>query len=118
MTWQNYLDDQQSKFVEDLLDFVRIPSVSAAKENFDDVVRAGNWVVSRLKQAGIANARMMKTETHPIVYGDWLQAGSDKPTVLIYGHFDVQPAEPLNLWDSPPFEPILVGGTIRGRGGV
>lgn len=116
MTWQNYLDDQQSKFVEDLLDFVRIPSVSAAKENFDDVVRAGNWVVSRLKQAGIANARMMKTETHPIVYGDWLQAGSDKPTVLIYGHFDVQPAEPLNLWDSPPFEPILVGGTIRGRG--
>ncbi|MDG1935291.1 MAG: hypothetical protein P8I83_02560 [Paracoccaceae bacterium] len=97
MRWQNYLDDQQSSFVEDLLDFVRIPSVSADNEHFDDVVRAGNWVVGRLQKAGIANARMMETETHPIVYGDWMLAGSDKLTVLIYGHFDVQPAEPFDL---------------------
>ena len=116
MNWQNYLDDQQAKFVEDLLDFIRIPSVSAAKEHFDDVVRAGNWVVRRLQQAGITNARMMETASHPIVYGDWLQAGHDKPTVLIYGHFDVQPADPLDLWDSPPFDPIVVDGTVRGRG--
>ena len=116
MRWQNYLDDQQSSFVEDLLDFVRIPSVSADNEHFDDVVRAGKWVVGRLQKAGIANARMMETETHPIVYGDWMLAGSDKLTVLIYGHFDVQPAEPFDLWDSPPFEPIVVDGAVRGRG--
>lgn len=116
MTWQIYLQDQQSNFVEDLLEFVRIPSVSAVKEHFDDVVKAGNWVVSRLQRAGIANARMMATETHPIVYGDWMDAGSDKPTILIYGHFDVQPAEPFDLWDSPPFEPIVVNDAVRGRG--
>ncbi len=116
MTWQKYLDKQQTKFIEDLLEFVRIPSVSATKEHFDDVIKAANWVVKRLKQAGISNARLMETETHPIVYGDWLKAGGDKLTVLIYGHFDVQPAEPLDLWESPPFEPVVVNEKLIGRG--
>ena len=116
MTWQNYLDKQQPKFIEDLLEFVRIPSVSANKEHFNDVLRAGSWVVSRLQQAGISNSHLMETETHPVVYGDWMQAGSDKPTVLIYGHFDVQPAEPFHLWESPPFEPIVVNEKLIGRG--
>ena len=116
MTWQNYLDKQQPKFIEDLLEFVRIPSVSANKEHFNDVLRAGSWVVSRLQQAGISNSHLMETETHPVVYGDWMQAGSDKPTVLIYGHFDVQPAEPFDLWESPPFEPIVVNEKLIGRG--
>ena len=116
MTWQTYLEDHQSRFVEELVDFVRIPSVSAKDEHFDDVVRAGQWVVQRLTQASIENVRMMETETHPVVYGDWLHAGSDKPTVLIYGHFDVQPAKPFELWDSPPFEPVVVDDTVRGRG--
>ena len=83
---------------------------------FNDVARAGSWVVSRLKQAGLANVRMIETESHLIVYGDWLHAASDKPTVLIYGHFDVQPAEPLDLWDRLPFNPILIDETVRGRG--
>ena len=116
MTWQTYLADHQGRFVDELLDFVRIPSVSAKDENFGDVVRAGHWVVERLTRAGIENVRFMETQTHPVVYGDWLKAGSDKPTVLIYGHFDVQPAEPFDLWESPPFEPVVVDDTVRGRG--
>ncbi|MBT6533579.1 MAG: M20/M25/M40 family metallo-hydrolase, partial [Marinovum sp.] len=116
MTWQTYLEDHQGRFVDELLDFVRIPSVSAKDENFGDVVRAGHWVVERLTRAGIENVRFMETQTHPVVYGDWLKAGSDKPTVLIYGHFDVQPAEPFDLWESPPFEPLVVDDTVRGRG--
>ena len=96
MTWKIYLKQNQSRFIGELVDFVSIPSVSAVDEHFDDVVKAGNWVVKRLKTAGISNARLMHTETHPVVYGDWLNAGTNKPTILIYGHFDVQPADPLN----------------------
>ena len=103
ITWQKYSDKQQLYFIEHLLEFVRIPSVSATKEHFDDVVKAGNWAVNRLQQSGISNARLMETETHPIVYGDWLQAGGNKLTVHIYEHFDMQPAEPLGLWESSPF---------------
>ena len=116
MTWKTYLDQNQSKFVKELVDFVRIPSVSALNEHFNDVVKAGNWVVERLKAAGIANARLMQTETHPVVYGDWLNAGTNKPTILIYGHFDVQPADPFELWDNPPFDPKIKDGKIFGRG--
>ena len=116
MTWKTYLNQNQSKFVEELVDFVSIPSVSAMDEHFDDVVKAGNWVVKRLKTAGISNAKLMHTETHPVVYGDWLNAGADKPTILIYGHFDVQPADPFELWDNPPFEPQIKDGKIYGRG--
>ena len=100
----------------ELVDFVRIPSVSALDEHFNDVVKAGNWVVERLKAAGIANARLMQTETHPVVYGELLTAGKNKPTILIYGHFDVQPADPFELWDNPPFEPKIKDGKIFGRG--
>ena len=116
MSWNNYLEDNQNRFVGELSDFISIPSVSASDEHFKDVEKAGEWVVARLKQAGLKNARMMPTETHPVVYGDWLQAGEDKPTILVYGHFDVQPADPLDLWDSPPFEPIVKDGKIYGRG--
>ncbi len=110
------MDQNQSRFVGELVDFVRIPSVSALDEHFNDVVKAGNWVVERLKAAGIANARLMQTETHPVVYGELLTAGKNKPTILIYGHFDVQPADPFELWDNPPFEPKIKDGKIFGRG--
>ena len=116
MTWKIYLEQNQARFIEELVDFVSIPSVSAVDEHFDDVVKAGNWVVKRLKTAGISNARLMHTETHPVVYGDWLNAGTNKPTILIYGHFDVQPADPFELWDSPPFDPQIKDGKIFGRG--
>ena len=116
MTWQDYLDAHQPRFVDELLDFVRIPSVSASDAHKADVVRAGDWVVARLIAAGAENVRMLPTAGHPVVYADWLHAGADKPTVLIYGHFDVQPAEPFDLWDSPPFEPVVRDGRIYGRG--
>lgn len=116
MNWQKYLDDHQQKFVDELLDFVRIPSVSAAENYAEDVKRAAGWVADRLQAAGVQNVAVMPTGGHPVVYGDWLNAGADKPTVLIYGHFDVQPAEPFDLWKSPPFEPEIRDGCVFGRG--
>ncbi|MDP3961888.1 MAG: dipeptidase [Pseudorhodobacter sp.] len=116
MNWSDYLDAHQARSVEELVDFVRIPSVSATEAHKADVVRAGEWVVNRLIVAGAENVRMMPTAGHPVVYGDWLHAGADKPTVLIYGHFDVQPAEPFDLWDSPPFDPVVRDGKVFGRG--
>ena len=83
MNWSDYLDANQSRFVNELLDFVRIPSVSAADAHIADVVTAGNWVVDRMQAAGIENVRMMPTAGHPVVYGDWLHAGPAKPTILI-----------------------------------
>ncbi|NRB35414.1 MAG: dipeptidase [Rhodobacteraceae bacterium] len=116
MSWAEYLDSHQSRFVDELLEFIRIPSVSAKPENTGDVRVAGQWVVDRLRAAGIDNAEMLETAGHPVVCADWLHAGPEKPTILIYGHFDVQPAEPFDLWDSPPFEPEIRGDRIYGRG--
>ena len=115
MNWSDYLDAKQSQFVDELLNFVRIPSVSASDDHILDVVAAGNWVVQRLISAGVENVRMIPTEGHPVVYGDWLNAGPEKPTVLIYGHFDVQPAEPFELWQTPPFSPEVRDGKVWGR---
>jgi len=116
MGWAEYLDKHQDRFVEELCDFIRIPSVSAKPENAGDVREAGEWVVERLTAAGVENAEMLETAGHPVVCADWLHAGSDKPTILIYGHFDVQPAEPFDLWSSPPFEPTIRGERLYGRG--
>ena len=100
MDWSTYLKQNKSKFIQELMDFISIPSVSALEEHFDDVSKAGNWVVKRLISAGISNAQLLPTETHPVVFADWLHAGEDKPTILIYGHFDVQPVDPLERVDS------------------
>jgi acetylornithine deacetylase/succinyl-diaminopimelate desuccinylase-like protein len=116
MNWEEYLSANQDRFVEELRDLVRIPSVSAKPEHMPDVEAAGEWVVARLKAAGAENVAMYPTEGHPVVYGDWLHAGADKPTVLLYGHFDVQPAEPFELWETPPFEAALRDDRIYGRG--
>jgi acetylornithine deacetylase/succinyl-diaminopimelate desuccinylase-like protein len=116
MNWEEYLSANQDRFVEELRDLVRIPSVSAKPEHMPDVEAAGEWVVTRLKAAGAENIAMYPTAGHPVVYGDWLHAGSDKPTVLLYGHFDVQPAEPFELWETPPFEAALRDDRIYGRG--
>lgn len=116
MDWEAYLDTHQARFIDELCNFIRIPSVSAKPENVEDVRAAGQWVVDRLTAAGIENAAMYETAGHPVVCADWLRAGSDKPTILIYGHFDVQPAEPFELWTSPPFEPTIRDERIYGRG--
>lgn len=112
-TW---LDREQDRYIAELLDFIRIPSVSAKPENIPDVRRAAEWVAARVTKAGMEHAQVMATAGHPVVVADWLHAGSDKPTVLIYGHFDVQPAEPFDLWTTPPFEPVVADDIIRGRG--
>lgn len=116
MRWQDYLDREQPRFLAELIDFVRIPSVSAKPENIADVRRAADWVAARLTTAGLEHAEVLPTAGHPVVCADWLHAGADKPTVLIYGHFDVQPAEPLELWTSPPFAPEIRDGRLWGRG--
>jgi acetylornithine deacetylase/succinyl-diaminopimelate desuccinylase-like protein len=98
-----------------LLDFLRIPSVSALPDHADDVQRAARWVADRLQSAGVEGVRVLPTGGHPVVYGEWLHAPG-KPTILIYGHFDTQPADPLGLWTNPPFEPTVRDGRVYARG--
>jgi len=113
--WQQYLNDNQARFLDELFDYIRIPSVSSLSEYAGDVQRAAEWVANRFGKAGIENVEIMPTGGHPVVYGDWLHA-PDTPTVLIYAHFDVQPVDPFELWTSPPFEPEIRDGRIYARG--
>ncbi len=115
MEYQQYLDAHQDRFVEEYLEFLRFPSISALPEHAPDVRRAAEWVANRVAQAGLENAEVMQTGGHPVVYGDWLHAPG-QPTVLIYGHLDVQPVDPLDLWDHPPFEPRLADDRVSARG--
>jgi len=113
--WEKYLIEHKERFMNELFDFLRIPSVSALAEHADDVARAARWVEERLKAAGIESVTVMPTGGHPVVYGEWLHAPG-KPTILVYGHFDTQPVDPVELWDSPPFEPTIRGNRIYARG--
>jgi acetylornithine deacetylase/succinyl-diaminopimelate desuccinylase-like protein len=115
MGWQEYLAENQDRFLAELLDFVRIPSISSLPEHAGDVQRAAEWVAARLQTAGIEGVQILPTGGHPVVYGEWLHAPG-KPTIMIYGHFDVQPVDPLHLWDSPPFEPVIKDGRLYARG--
>src|SRR6204780_4457355 len=117
-----YAREQGARFVEELKDLLRIPSVSTAPEHVGDVRRAAEFVAEGLRAAGMENVRLIETtsathEGHPLVYADWLKAPG-KPTVLLYGHYDVQPAEPLDEWKSPPFEPTERNGNLYARGAV
>ena len=110
------------RFVEELKALLRIPSISTAPERVGDVRRAAEFVADGLRTAGMENVRLIETSTakrqgHPLVYGDWLKLPG-KPTVLLYGHYDVQPAEPLEEWKSPPFEPEIRDGNVYARGAV
>ena len=113
--WETYLTEHKEHFLNELLEFLRIPSISALPAHAADVQRAAQWVETRMRAAGIESVRIMPTGGHPVVYGEWLHAPG-KPTVLIYGHFDTQPVDPLALWDSPPFEPVIKEGRIYARG--
>ncbi len=113
--WQTYLQAHEQDDVARLLDLLRIPSISALAEHAGDVRRAASWTAAQLQAAGIEDVQVMETGGHPVVYGAWLHAVG-KPTVLIYGHFDVQPVDPLALWTNPPFEPVVAGGRVYARG--
>jgi acetylornithine deacetylase/succinyl-diaminopimelate desuccinylase-like protein len=110
-----YVREHRNEFLSELMDFLRIPSISALPEYAPEVQRAAEWVVDRMTAAGIENAKVMPTGGHPVVYGDWLHAPG-KATIMIYGHFDTQPADPIDLWSRPPFEPVVVGDRIYARG--
>ncbi|MER3405305.1 MAG: dipeptidase [Chloroflexota bacterium] len=113
--WETYLQTHQARFVNELLEFLRIPSISALPQHATDVQRAAQWAAHRLTAAGVEHVRVLPTGGHPVVYGDWLHA-SGKPTILIYGHVDTQPADPLELWTTPPFEPAIRDGRVYARG--
>ena len=112
---QTYLQENQAMFVEALREFVSIPSVSSLPEHASDIETTAHWLSQRLQKVGFENVKLIPTTTHPVVYADWLHADG-KPTVLVYGHYDVQPADPFDLWDSPPFSPEVRDGCLFGRG--
>jgi acetylornithine deacetylase/succinyl-diaminopimelate desuccinylase-like protein len=111
----SYINSNREKYVEELKAFLRIPSISTLVENKGDMITAAEFVVGKLREAGMENVKIIETKGHPLVYADWLKAPG-KPTVLVYGHYDVQPVDPINLWDSPPFEPTIKDGNIYARG--
>lgn len=111
-----FLADNDSRIHDELFEFLRIPSVSAKSEHNADTSRAAEWVKNSLDKIGVP-AKIYPTAGHPIVVGEWRKAPG-APTVLIYGHYDVQPAEPLELWTSPAFEPTVRNGNIYARGSV
>ena len=114
-TWKTYLEDNHSRFLNEYFDLLRIASISALPENAGDVQQAARWVADRLRAAGLENVEILPTGGHPVVYADWRHAAG-KPTILIYGHFDVQPVDPLNQWTNPPFEPTVRDGRVYARG--
>jgi len=111
----DFIDSHLGRFRSELYDFLRIPSISAQSEHDADTRRTAEWFAEKLTVAGL-QAEILDTPGHPIVLGEWRGAGPDAPTVLIYGHYDVQPADPLELWSSPPFEPTERDGRIYARG--
>ncbi len=106
----------RGRYLNQLFDFLRIPSISTQAEHKPDVQRAAEWVAADMRRVGLTNVQVVPTAGNPIVYGEWLGAGEEAPTVLIYGHYDVQPVDPLELWQSPPFEPQIRDGLIYARG--
>ena len=114
---ETYLSSNDARIHDELFDFLRIPSVSARSEHDKDVAHAADWVAKSLREAGL-ETRVHETAGHPVVVGEWRKAGAGAPTILVYGHYDVQPAEPLDLWQSPPFEPTVRDGRIYARGSV
>lgn len=121
-TLQAYLSENRSRQLDELIDWLRIPSVSTEAAHKADMLAAANWLVENMNASGLENVELIHVdlpenkEGHPLVYGDWLHAGADKPTVLIYGHYDVQPVDPLDLWKTPPFEPTVRDDNLYARG--
>ncbi|SFK53935.1 Acetylornithine deacetylase/Succinyl-diaminopimelate desuccinylase [Halobacillus dabanensis] len=105
----------KDQFIEELKQYLSIPSISSLSKHKEDVQRAADWTANALKDAGMENVEVIPTNGHPVVYGDYLHA-EGKPTVLVYGHYDVQPEDPVDLWDTPPFDPVIRDGKLYARG--
>jgi len=115
MNLAEFIEGNRDKHLEELCDFLRIPSVSAKSEHKPDIERAAKWVADSLRAAGFRKIEIVPTNLHPLVYAESLEAPG-KPTILFYGHYDVQPPEPLELWTTPAFEPTARNGNLYGRG--
>ncbi len=111
----DYLEQNKDRFLEELLELLRIPSVSTDKSYKGDIQKAAEYLKGKLSSAGVDDVEIVETPGNPIVYAE-KKAGDDKPTVLVYGHYDVQPPDPVDLWDSPPFEPVIKNERIYARG--
>jgi acetylornithine deacetylase/succinyl-diaminopimelate desuccinylase-like protein len=112
---ERHLDDTRDRRLESYRELLRIPSISALPQHADDCRATAEWIAADLRAIGVENVSVEETTGHPVVYGDWLHA-EGAPTVIVYCHYDVQPVDPLDLWDSPPFEPVVVDGRMLARG--
>ncbi len=110
-----YFKDHRQAHLEELKSFLRIPSVSSLSEHKADMQKGAEWLIKSLTKAGLENASIDETDGHPVVYADWLHA-EGKPTILVYGHYDVQPVDPLHLWETPPFDPHVRDNKLYARG--
>lgn len=116
---QRAIDHGRQRFdtyFEDLLQLLRIPSVSTDPSYETDLRRCVDWILGEMGRIGLENCRSIPTEKHPVIYGDWLNAGPDRPTIIIFSHYDVQPVDPIELWESSPFEPQIREGKLYARG--
>src|SRR5919109_2528551 len=111
----DHIHTNRDKYVSELKEYLAIPSISALPEHAADVRRAAEWTAEEMRRIGLQNVRLIETPGFPVVYGDWTGAAG-APTILFYGHYDVQPVDPLNLWESPPFEATIRDGEIYARG--
>jgi acetylornithine deacetylase/succinyl-diaminopimelate desuccinylase-like protein len=111
----DFINTNRDRFVDELKNYLAIPSISALPQHQADVRRCAEWTADEMRRIGMHNVRLIETPGNPVVYGDWL-AAEGAPTILFYGHYDVQPVDPLNLWESPPFEATVRDGEIYARG--
>ncbi|MFJ5762814.1 dipeptidase [Neobacillus sp. NPDC093182] len=110
-----FISKHHQENVEELKELLRIPSISSLSEHKEDIQKAASWIANKLKNIGMEHVEIVQTKGHPIIYADWLHQ-KNAPTVLVYGHYDVQPVDPINLWETPPFEPDIRDEKIFARG--
>ncbi|HVB11109.1 MAG TPA: dipeptidase [Bacillota bacterium] len=113
--FRRYLAEHRARHLDELSEWLRIPSISTLPEHAPDMAKAAEWAAGQMRAVGLEHVAVMPTGGHPVVYGDWLHAPG-RPTLLVYGHYDVQPADPLELWETPPFTPVLRDGKLFARG--
>jgi len=111
-----YINENKNNHLNELISFLKFQSISTNPDYNAETRKCADWLASNMKSIGLENVKVIETDGQALVYADWLNAGADKPTLLIYGHYDVQPIDPIELWDSPPFEPVVKDGKIFGRG--
>src|SRR4026207_2595602 len=113
----DFINVNRDRYVDELKQYLAIPSVSALPEHAADVRRGAEWTSDEMRRIGLENVRLIETPGYPVVYADWLHA-EGAPTILFYGHYDVQPVDPVDLWESPPFEATGREGGVWARGGA